>query len=159
MSSVNQKLEVMVAPTTAIASTDTVVGVVDMLGFDHVDIDIVTKTAVTTAPWLTCKLAESDTESSAPESMDDIAVFTGGDTDVGFVIPGTTAAEAQTIELKGLTTKFRVDCRGGKRKRWLGIILTPGVDSTTVCVIANKSKGDEAPVARDLVTMMQVQAG
>ncbi|MDK1104219.1 MAG: hypothetical protein QGD93_11500 [Actinomycetota bacterium] len=148
MSNPNGFLETMIAPTTATTGS-TLIGYVDLKGWDYCEIDVVGTTVITTKVAAVLKLAEDDTETDAT-SMTDIDLFTGGNTTVGFTIPITV----QTVTLKGNTMKFRIDCR--KRKRYVGIVIQPST-TQTYSVTANKFKGISVDAAQDF--MLGVQAG
>ena len=82
----------------------------------------------------TLKLSESDTVTS-PSSMTDIVAFTGGtetSSTVGFVIPGADELGP------GSVIAFQVDLK--KRKKYLGLSITPGSTTMNIGAIGLLSK-------------------
>lgn len=114
--------------------TTAVTGVIDTLGYDHVEILAALDTAATTVTITTLKLSEGDTTSA----YTDITQFTGGTSTGNFSLPvgpGTAAGTGQIIALD-------VDKR--KRKRYLKVSLANSAARLS-CVSANLSRGHEVP--------------
>ena len=114
--------------------TTAVTGVIDTLGYDHVEILAMLDTAATSVTIGTLKLAEGDTTSA----YTDITEFTGGTNTGNFTLPtgpGTAAGTGQIIV-------FDVDKR--KRKRYLRVSLANSAGRLS-CVTANLSRGREVP--------------
>ncbi len=99
-------------------------------GYGRAIVDILVGTHATNGAAIgTLKFSESDTVTS-PSSMTDIAALTGGtatSTSVGFVIPGASALGA------GAVLEFQIDLR--KRKKYLGLSITPGTTTMNIGVI------------------------
>jgi len=107
--------------------------------FDHANIYVLMGTHATNGSRLgTLKLSESDTATS-PTSMTDIVAFTGGtatSSTIGFVIP--TAASVGP----GAVIEFQVDLR--KRKKYVGLQITPGTTTIQIAVLARLSRAKES---------------
>jgi len=131
----------MPAATTATNATQSMV--IDTKGYDQANIYVNIGTHATNGTTLqTLKVTESDTATSI-SSQSAIVALTGGtatSTSVGFVIPTVATAGPGTI------VEFQIDCR--KRKRYLGLQITPGATTVNVGAIArltrSKSSADSA---------------
>lgn len=131
----DNQLRVMIIPSTAQTAADALFGFVDTKGYNFCDIDVMTGTTATDKVPSVLKVGETDdtTAHTVTSDMTDITAFLGG---TGFTIPIT----AQTVAVKGYTTKFRIDCR--KRKRYLGISVTLAT-AVNLCASANLSGAEE----------------
>ena len=123
-------VESMIVPQS-VASTATVTGVVDTLGYEEVKVCVHLDTAASTASNpTTCELAESDDLTN----YTDITGFVGDATD-GFTIPAVSASLGTVIDPT-------IDVRA--RKRYLKLTLTPGGATQLVSALAVLSKAKES---------------
>jgi len=119
-------------------------------GYDHANIMILVGTHATDgAPIGTITISESNTVTS-PSSMTDIVAFTGGtatSTSVGFVIPGAAATGP------GALLEFHMDLQ--KRKKYIGIEVTPGTTTMNIGIITQLTRGnvsDDTAAQKSAVT-------
>ncbi len=107
---------------------------IDMLGYDHVSIDVCGTTAdVVSNKYSVCKLSESDTTDAT--NFSDITKFVAGGTS------GFTLASANTSS--PYAVKFNVDC--AYRKRYLKVTVSPRT-TQTLWAHASLQKGEQSPV-------------
>jgi hypothetical protein len=118
----------------SVASTATVTGVLDTLGYDEVKVCVLLDSAATTSDNpSTLKLSESD-------DLTTYADITGleGDATDGFTIPLVSGTLPTVVDLN-------VDCRA--RKRYLKLTLTPGEATMIVGATAVLGKAEQSPTA------------
>lgn len=114
--------------------TTPVTGILDTLGYSHVEILTALDTAATTVTITTLKLSEGDTTSA----FTDITEFTGGTSTGNFTLPvgpGTAAGTGQLIAL---------DVNKNKRQRYLKVSLANSAARLSY-VGANLTRGREVP--------------
>jgi len=108
-------------------------------GYDHAIVQVLVGTHATDGdPIGTLTISESETVTS-PSSMTDIVAFTGGtetSASVGFVIPDETKTGP------GAMLEFHIDLQ--KRKKYIGIELTPGTTTMNVGIITRLTRGNES---------------
>jgi len=126
-------------PAASAATTATQSMVIDGKGYDHCNIYVNIGTHATNGTTLaTCKVTESDTLTSI-SSQSAIVALTGGtvtSSSVGFVLPTVAAAGPGTI------VEFQIDLR--KRKRYIGLQITPGATTVLVGAIARLTRSKES---------------
>lgn len=121
--------------------------VIDTLGFNHAEIDLILGLADTTSNSPTLiTLGEGDVTNTS--SMTTITAFSGGtatSTSVAWVIPVTGVVTALTNSQAGNTYRYNVACGGGKRRRYLMVSCSPAT-TQTMNVNGRLSKGENIPV-------------
>ena len=126
-------------PAATAATTATQSMVIDTKGHDQCNIYVNVGTHATNGTTLTTlKVTESDT-ATLISSQSAIVALTGGtatSTSVGFVIPVVASAG------NGHVFEFQIDCK--KRKRYLGLQITPGATTINVGAIARLTRSDES---------------
>ena len=138
----NQKYVMMVVNTSVTAAA-TVTGTVDTLGYNHLQVFVTGDTA--SSAMTTLKLSEGTDTNAAT----DIAVFTSGDTDVGF-----TMAAADTDN--GVSTILDVDLT--PRERWIKVTITPAV-TQVLNATGTLSRAEDSPVSAAEVGVDVYQLG
>lgn len=135
-------------PAASAATTATQSMVIDGKGFDQCNIMVNLGTHATNGTTIeTCKVTESDT-ATAISSQSAIVALTGGtetSSSVGFVLPLVAAAGRGTI------IEFQIDLR--KRKRYIGLQITPGDTTVHVGAIARLTRSKKS---RDSATEKSV---
>lgn len=137
------------AATNTVSNTLTAAGtgrvVLDTLGFDHAEIDLILGLADTTSNSPTLiTLGEGDVTNTSSSTA--ITAFSGGtatSTSVAWVIPVTGVVTAITASQAGNTYRYNVDCRA--RRRYLMVSCSPAT-TQTMLVNARLSKGENVPV-------------
>lgn len=137
--------------TVQVSATETITANLDLLGYDYVEIDVISTTANTTSNRPSVlKLSESDDATN----FTDIVAFTGGtatSSSVGFTIPSWFTATANTK-----TLRFNMDTR--HRKRYLKLSITPRT-TQSFTALARLGHGELSPVSADEVNVLAVVAG
>jgi len=133
----------MIPPATVAAASTTEAGL-DRLGYDYCTIDVINGAIATDATAVTyLQLSESDTV--LPTAYTDgtaIVAFTGAaatSATAGFVLPTPSTC---TVVPVGSNFRFNVDLRG--RKRYLGLLVTPG-QSWALSAVAMLSRAHVDP--------------
>lgn len=130
---------ICIMPAATCATNATQGMSIETAGYGEAVLDVIVGTHATNGAAIgTLKLSESDTVTS-PSSMTDIVALTGGtatSTSVGFVIPGAASLGP------GGAIEFQVDLR--KRKRYLGLTITPGSTTMNIAAIARLVRGSES---------------
>lgn len=141
------ELKTIVA-VNAVSKTNgaTASGIIDTLGFDFATIDIIATTAdvVSNKPTV-CKLQEADDTNAT--SFADISAFSTP------TIPNANTAATAVLQNN---YKFNVDLRA--RKRYLQAVYSPQT-TQTVTVVANLSRGEQAPVTAAKANAMTLVEG
>ena len=134
----DMKVEVLLAPVTAVLATNTsTYGYLDTKGWNHCKIVYVSATEASSSAACTVLKITEGTNSTAAS---DIVALTGGTSVVadstGFVIPvyGSDADSGAIV--------FDIDLR--KRERYLRIHAAPGTTST-FSAVALLSRGEQVP--------------
>ncbi len=126
-------------PAATAASNATQEMVIDCAGYDQANIYVNIGTHATNGTTLQAlKMTESDTATAAT-SQSAIVALTGGtatSSSVGFVIPTVAQAGRSTI------VEFQIDLR--KRKRYVGLQITPGTTTVNVGAIARLTRSKQS---------------
>jgi hypothetical protein len=111
----------------------------DCTGYEHANVYVLIGTHATNGETIRqLRLAESDTVTSAT-SMTAIVAFTGGtvtSTSAGFTTPGAATVGTGSI------VEFQVDLR--KRKKYLGLVVTPGTTTMNIAAMARLTRSKES---------------
>lgn len=139
-----QAKSVVSIASAAITAGSTTSSVIDRLGYDYADIDVVLKGVEATTASTLVRLQESDdTENTNFATIDALSSGTG------FTLPTSMSSAAANV------FKMRVDCR--KRKRYLRVQVSPGTHSAH-SVHATLLRGKAAPgAASDAGTVVLVE--
>ncbi len=131
---------IVLLPSATAATTATHEMSFDRKRHDHAVVTVLIGTHATNGETIrTLKFSESDTLTS-PSSMTDIVALTGGtatSTSVGFVIPGAAAVG------EGAVAVFNIDLR--RRKRKIGLSITPGTTTMQISVLGQLVRSAESP--------------
>ena len=131
---------VAVIKPQSVATTATVTGNIDTLGYEEVKVCVLLDSSASTSNNpSTLKLSESD--DTVVTNFADITGFEGDATD-GFTIPAVSASLPTVVDLA-------VDCRA--RKRYLKLTLTPGGATMIVGATAVLGKAKESAAANATV--------
>lgn len=126
------KAVLAIAPQS-VASSATVTGTVDTLGYDWATLDILQNTSDTTGHKLaTCKVSTSDTTDATNYS--DVTALVGGGVG-GFTIPNANTSVGQVY-------KLNVDLK--KVKRYLKFTITPAT-TQVLGAVANLHIAEQEP--------------
>ena len=127
---------VAVIKPQSVATTATVTGNIDTLGYDEVKVCVLLDSSASTSNNpATLKLSESD--DTVVTNFADITGLEGDATD-GFTIPAVSASLPTVVDLN-------VDCRA--RKRYLKLTLTTGGATMIVGATAALGKAEQMPTA------------
>jgi hypothetical protein len=130
---------VVLLPSASAATTATQTVVFDRDRHDYAKISVIVGTHATNGAAIgTLKITEHDTSSSVTDHAD-IVALTGGtatSTSVGFVIPGAAALGP------GGVIEFNIDLR--KRKKILGLQITPGTTTMQIAVVGHLTRSAES---------------
>lgn len=126
----------------------TATGMVDCLGYDFMTLDVIATTAdvVSNKPTV-LKLQEADVTNAS--SFADISGTVGG---TDFTIPNANTAATAVVQN---AYKFNVDLRA--RKRYIQAVYSPQT-TQNVTVVANLSRGEEAPINATKANAMTLAA-
>lgn len=141
----NSKTVVMIVPTTA-QSAATNTGIVDTIGFDHLQVDLVEMSASEATAALThLSLRENDTVPTAFTAMSSIVALTGAaatSTSAGFVLPTPNSAVWNNY-------RFNIDLKG--RKRYIAIRHENSISTRVACnaLLLRCQEGRPMPTSSD----------
>lgn len=123
-------------------------GIIDCMGYDYATIDIIAATAdvISNKPSVV-KLQEADVTNAS--SFADISGTVGG---TDFTIPNANTAATAVVQN---VYKFNVDLRA--RKRYIQPVYSP-LTTQVVTIVANLSKGEEAPITAAKANAMSLAA-
>jgi uncharacterized protein YdbL (DUF1318 family) len=129
----------LIVANTSTATNATTSGLVDVLGFDSVGVDVMLDSqAATSSNPAQLTLQECDTSDGTYANITGLV----GDATDGFTIPIADSEAAQIIRLN-------VDCRA--RKRYLKVLIQPAGTTQIVGATAVCGKAGDSTVARALM--------